>query len=482
MLVIVSAGSERSLSVLGAEKVRAIHDASLRVLSETGVTMPLAPPQRAQARELGLLVDSDSKRVRFPPTIVTQALARAPSSYRLCARNPEDDLLLDGRQSYLTLDGSAVRLIDLEKGELRPSTRADLESAVRLADALDPISILCPALSAGDCSPRMQPLVETAALLTGSSKHAQAMTVVDPASAEAAVQMAAEIAGGAEALRQRPILSGFQCSISPLSYDARSLQAAFVFAGAGVPTGFVNMAIACGTGPATLAGSVVLTNSELLAGIALLQLFHPGAPTFYGSCSTVMELRKGGVTGGGPEDALLQAACIEMARFYHLPSCIGTFATGAKEIDWQAGVENALSGVVSLLAGADIVYGAGLLQAAKVFSFEQLLLDCELFEMLRHLAAGMPVDEESLALEVIDAVGPGGHFMEQEHTRKHMREIWQPKLLDRMPFEAWREAGRPTALSRARERAREILATHEPEPLRCEQQIREILCARAGIR
>jgi trimethylamine--corrinoid protein Co-methyltransferase len=468
------------LRVLGAEKVRAIHEASLRVLSETGVTMPLAPRERAQARELGLLVESETERVRFPPSVVTQALARAPSSYALCGRKPEHDLLLDGKQSHLSLDGSAVQLIDLESGDLRPSARADLESAVRLADALGPISILCPAVSAADCAPRVQPLFETAALLTGSSKHAQAMTVVDPASAKAAVEMAAEIAGGAEALRERPILSGFQCSISPLSYDADSLQAAFVFAAAGVPTGFLNMAIACATAPATLAGSVVLTNVELLAGIVLLQLFHPGAPTFYGSCSTVMELRRGGVTGGGPEDALLQAACVEMARFYRLPSCIGTFATGAKLIDWQAGVENALSGVVSLLAGADIVYGAGLMQAAKVFSFEQLLLDCEIFEMLRHLVADIAVDEESLAVEVIDAVGPGGHFMEQEHTRAHMREIWQPRLLDRMPFEAWKEAGRPTALRRARERAREILATHQPEPLGCEQQIREIISARAG--
>jgi trimethylamine--corrinoid protein Co-methyltransferase len=99
--------------------------------------------------------------------------------------------------------------------------------------------------------------------------------------------------------------------------------------------------------------------------------------------------------------------------------------------------------------------------------------------MLRHLSAGIPVDEESLAVEVIEAVGPGGHFMEQEHTRMHMREIWQPALLDRMPLEAWRKAGRPTALSRARERAREILAAHQPEPLCCERQIREIVAARA---
>jgi len=479
-LVIVAAPSGRSLRLLSADQVRAIHEASLRVLSQTGVAMPLAPERQTQARELGLLVDSETERVRFPPALVEEAIDRAPSTYTLCARDPEDDVHIDGKWSHLALDGSAARLIDLETSELRSSTQLDLERAVRLADAVAQISILCPALSAADCAPQLQSIVETAALLTGSSKHALAMTVVDPLSADVAVEMAVEIAGGPEALRKRPILSGFQCPISPLSYDARSLQAAFVFAAAGVPTGFVNMAIACATGPASLAGTAVSTNAELLAGIALLQLFHPGAPTFYGSCNTVMELRRGGVTAGGPEDALLQAACIEMARFYRLPSCVGTFATGAKQLDWQAGVENALSGLVSLLAGADIVYGAGLLQAARVFSFEQLLLDCEIFDILRHLTAGIPVDEERLAVEVIEAVGPGGHFMEQEHTRGHMREIWQPALLDRMPLEAWREAGRPTARSRARERAREILAAHQPEPLHCEQQIREIIRTRSG--
>jgi trimethylamine--corrinoid protein Co-methyltransferase len=469
-----------SLRVLGEEKVRGIHEASLRVLSRTGVTMPLAPDRRDQARDLGLHVDAEASRVRFPSEIVAGALARAPRRFTLCARNAENDVPLDGTRSYLTLDGTATQLIDLDTGELRSSTRNDLECAVRVADALDPISILWPALSAADCPPRAQRLVETAALLTGSSKHAQAMTAVDRVSAEAAVEMAAEIAGGREELARRPILSGLQCSISPLSYDADSLQAAFAFAAGGVPTGFVNMAIACGTGPATLAGSLVLTNAELLAGVALLQLFYPGAPTFVGSCDTVMELRSGGVTGGGPEDVLLQAACIEMARFYGLPSCVGTFATGAREIDWQAGVENALSGAVSLLAGADIVCGAGLLQAARVFSFEQLLLDCEIFDILRVVAAGIPVDEERLAVEVIEAVGPRGHFMEQEHTLRYMREIWQPALLDRMPAEAWERAGRPSARDRARERARQILATHEPEPLPCEPQIREIISARGG--
>ncbi len=194
--MIARADSGRSLTLLGEEKIRAIHEASLRVLGETGVRMPLAPSRQAQARDLGLLVDPETERVRFPPEIVAQALARAPSCYELCGRNPEDDVLLDGSRSHLSLDGNAVRLIDLETGDLRPSTRADLESAVRVADALGSIRVLCPPLSAADCAPRMQPLVETATLLTRSSKHAQAMTVVDPVSAEAAVQMAAEIAGG----------------------------------------------------------------------------------------------------------------------------------------------------------------------------------------------------------------------------------------------------------------------------------------------
>ena len=465
------------LELLSDQEVRAIHEASLRVMERTGLVMPLNKQRQDQARDLGLQVDAETRLIRFPPQVVEAALQKAPRSFTLCARNPENDLVLDGKHGYLTLDGSGTDVLDLETGEVRASTQADLEAAVHVADALPQIAFLWPTVSARDCPAKVQPLYELEAMLTLSSKHAQAMTAVDPLNAKGTIEIAAEVVGGREALRKRPIISNFQCSVSPLAYDEKALEAAFVFGEAGLPTGFMDMTIGCGTAPATVAGNSVVANAEVLAGVTLLELFFPGVPTFYGSCATLMELHSGGVTCGGPEDWLLQAVGCQMARFYGLPSNIGTFATGAKTSDWHAGVENALSGAVNQFCGADMMCGAGLLNGARIFSFEQLLMDCEIYDMLRAVVQGFVVNPETLAEDVIHATGPRSHFLKSKHTRAHMREIWQPSVIDRSPWDEWVKKGRPTVNDRAREKARQILASHQPEPLPCADRIHEIIAA-----
>jgi trimethylamine--corrinoid protein Co-methyltransferase len=437
------------LELLSDKEVRTLHKSSLRIMERTGLVMPLSKARQDQACDLGLQVDRETHLIRFPPEVVEAALQKAPRRYTLCARNPENDLALDGEHGYLTLDGSGTDVLDLETGQVRPSTQADLEAAVCVADALPQISFLWPTVSARDCPARVQPLYE----------------------------IAAEVVGGRETLKKRPIVSNFQCSVSPLAYDEKALEAAFVFGQAGLPTGFMDMTIGCGTAPATLAGNAVVANAEVLAGVTLFELFFPGVPTFYGSCATMMELRSGGVTCGGPEDWLLQAVGCQMAHFYGLPSNIGTFATGAKTSDWHAGVENALSGAVNQFCGADMMCGAGLLNGARLFSFEQLVMDCEIYDMLRAVVQGFAINAETLAEDVIHAAGQRSHFLKSKHTRAHMREIWQPSVIDRTPWDEWVKRGRPTVNDRAREKAKQVLASHRPEPLACADRIREIIAA-----
>ncbi len=465
------------LELLSPAEVQTIHAASLQIMERTGLKMPLDPARQAQAMDLGLQIDRETQRVRFPPAVVEAALKHAPAHFTLCARNPELDLPLDGRHGYLSLDGSAPNVLDLDSGEARPSVKADLAAAVRLADAMPQISFLWPTLSAGDCPAHVQPLHELEVLLTQSSKHVQAMTAVDPLNAHGTLEMAAAVAGGREALRRRPLISNFQCSVSPLAYDEGALEAALIFAEAGIPTGFVVMTIGCGTAPATLAGNAAQANAEVLAGLTLLQLFYPSTPTFYGFCPTMLELRRGGVTCGGPEDFWLQAVGCQMARFYGIPASIGTFATGAKSSDWQAGVDNGISGAVSQFCGADMMSGAGLLNAARLFSFEQLLLDCEIYDLLRTLNTEVVMDAEALALDVIDAVGPQGHFLAAKHTRRHMRQVWQPALMDRTTWDEWVKLGRPGALDQAKEQVHQLLATHQPDPLPQAERLKEIVAA-----
>jgi len=235
------------------------------------------------------------------------------------------------------------------------------------------------------------------------------------------------------------------------------------------------MQINCSTAPATIAGSMAMGNAEILAGITLVELLYPGTPTFYGSCATMMELRSGNVTCGGPEDFLQQAISCQMAKYYRLPANVGTFATGAKASDWHAGVENGISGAINAFAQADMMCGAGLINGAKMFSYQQLLLDCETYEMLRRTAEGIEINAETLALSVIDQVGPGNHFMVEEHTLRHMREAWQPELINRTPYDQWLAGGCPSAYDAAGEKARHLLRTHAPQPLAQSELIDEII-------
>lgn len=442
---------------LTPDALAAVQGASLRVLAETGVAVG-SPTVRARLAAAGARVDGE--RVRMSPGFVESAVALAPRRYVLAARDPACDLPLDGRHGYLSVDGSAAELLDPETDVRRASTADDLVLVTRLADALPEIAFLWQGVEAGDAPAPVRPLHELRIQLAHSRKHVQLMTAVTPLAARGAVAMARAVAGGSAALRARPILSSFQVSLSPLSFEGDALEAALVYADAGVPAGFVVMPIACATAPATPAGVLVQSNAEVLGGVAILETLAPGAATFYGACSTTLDLRTALVACGGPEDLLFQAALAQLARANGLPSSIGTFATGAKGADWQAGLENGLSGLVSLLAGAEMLSGAGLVHAARVFALDEMVLDAEIFGLLRHLAAGISVSADDLAVDAIGEVGPGGNFLAEDHTVAHMRRLWRPRLFDRGTWEDWQAAGRPEPRARARERANALLASH----------------------
>jgi trimethylamine--corrinoid protein Co-methyltransferase len=177
-----------------------------------------------------------------------------------------------------------------------------------------------------------------------------------------------------------------------------------------------------------------------------------------------MDLRTGAYTGGGPEDFLFGAASNVLADFYKIPLSMGSFATGAKEPNWQAGIENSLSTVMASLTMSDMLVGVGLLNGSLIWSFEQMIMDCEIFDIVQKMMQGIAVNEETLALDIIRKVGPGRQYLTQEHTRKHMRELWISKLMDRRPYSEWVEK-KDDARDWARERALNILKKHEPEPL-----------------
>ena len=414
----------------------------------------------------GCHVDWARQVARLPRGIVREALSWAPRLITLAGRDPVFDMPLDGEHCYLSNDGCGLYVRDDASGERRPSTKADVADSARLVDALPNVSYYWgPLVTAEDKPPRTKYLHELQAIFTNTSKHVQAVDVVGERPARLAIEMAAAVAGGSQELRRRPLLSFIACPIDPLSNEAVSLEVGLAAAEAGVPCGFLSLTLGCGTAPATLAGNLVVNLAAVLADTVLVQLAAPGAPVFLAGAPSVMDLRTGGYTGGGPEDNLLAAAAVQMAHFYGLPIAMGTMATGAHEPGWQAAVDDSLSTLASVLAGADMMNGCGLVDGSRTASYAHLVMESEIYGIAARVAAGIEVSPETLALGTIAKVGPNGTYLAEKHTRRHLAEIWQPAVFDRSSYEAWLRDGRRGALARAGEMAAELLRTHRPAPL-----------------
>ena len=451
------------IEVLSRSDIEQIHAATLEVIETVGVKFPL--PEALDILEShGAQVDRATSIARIPALVVEGALKSAPPTYTLAARNPACDLPLDGNHVYLGTDGCGVQVQDAFTGELHTSTKKDVADCARVADALDEIGFWWAMVSAQDCPPESRGLHELEAAWNQTSKHLQTESLLHPGEMETSVEMAAAIAGGREDLRRRPLLSIMQCTVSPLAHDPGSLEAGLIAARAGLPVGYMTMTSCASTGPATPAGNLVVGNAEVIAALALIQMSSPGAPVFYAAAQTAMDLRTGAYTGGGPEDFLFGAATNQLADFYKVPLSMGAFATGARQPDWQAGVENSFSAFMACASGADMLLGAGLMHGSRILSYEQMVMDCEIYSMVRHMLQGIRISADDLALDEIRAVGPGGTFLARKHTRTHMRELWLPELLDRRSYEEW-AVKKDGAREWAGEKVREILTNHQPEPL-----------------
>jgi trimethylamine--corrinoid protein Co-methyltransferase len=451
------------LEILSEQDVRRIHTATLDVIESVGVRFP-SPEALDILQAHGAQVDRDTHIAKIPGHLVEEALRQAPPVYTLAARDPARDLPLDGQHSYLGTDGCGVEVLDAFTGERRRSCLQDVADVATVADYLDAIAFHWVPVSAQDCPSETRSLHELLALWGHSTKHVQTESIATEHEAKAAVEMAAAIAGGRDALRKRPLLSTIQCTFSPLGQDSGNLESALVCAEAGLPVGMMTMVSMVSSGPATLAGNLVVGNAEVISALALIEMAYPGAPVYYAAAQTAMDLRTGGYTGGGPEDFLFGAATNVLADFYNVPLSMGAFATGAKEPNWQSAVENSLSAFMAVSNGADMLQGAGLLHGSRILSYEMLVMDSEIWNILCSMARGIEVNDETLALDAIRAVGPGGNFLSQKHTKKHARELWVPTLFDRRTYNEW-EQNRDGARDWAREKARWILKNHQPTAL-----------------
>ncbi len=370
------------LQLLSPQDIEKIHQATLDVIESVGVRFP-SPKALDIWASHGASVDRETSIVKAPGSLVEAALKKAPPIYTLAARDSAQDLPLDGNHVFVGTDGCGVEVLDIYSGERRRSCLQDIAEIARVGDFLEEVAFHWVAVSAQDRPPESRGLHELKAVWENSTKHVQTESIYSAREADVAVEMAAAVAGGRQALRQRPVLSIMQCTAPPLGHDGGSLEAALVAAEAGLPVGFMTMSACLTTGPATLAGNLVVGNAEVISALALIQLAYPGAPVFYAAAQTASDLRSGAYTGGGPEDFLFGAAGNLLSDFYNVPLSMGSFATGAKQPDWQAGIENSLSTFMASIVMSDMLLGVGLLHGSRIWSYAQMLMDCEIFSLVR---------------------------------------------------------------------------------------------------
>jgi trimethylamine--corrinoid protein Co-methyltransferase len=455
--------SSRRVQFLDDEQLDRLQEATLHILETVGVKFP-----NARSLEIlgdnGCAVDATTQIVKFPRDLVKAAVAKAPRTFTMAARNPAFDLHLEEGTSYFTTDGCGVAAIDPDTGLERPSRKEDVARMARMADSLPSIGFMWPTVSAQDFGQTSQ-LPEIDAAYNNTVKHFQSM-VQGEGAARYAVEMATVLAGSREALRERPMLSNLICSVAPLAQDHAGLEAALVLAEAGIPVGFMAMPTLGTTAPATSAGALAMGDAEVISAVVLLQLAYPGTPMFHSILKAWADPRTGTYVGY-PIDGRVRYAPVEIAHRWGLPSLGGCFGTdSATPGTWQSAAEVALDPFMGALAGAEIVTGMGLDRTYTLLFPEAVLLDNDLYQRARHALMAERVDAETLALDVIADVGPGGHFLAEEHTRTFMRTALKRGLTHEMAGHGhYRD---PVEV--ARERAAWIRANHHPEPLEAAQQ------------
>ena len=440
------------------EQLERLKQATLDILENIGVQF-----QSEKALDLlaqhGVRVNRASQVAKFPPQVVLDAMAQAPRRFPLGARDPLCDIAVGDGRTYCTTDGCGVEIIDFATRERRQSTKADLADVTRLQDYLSSIAFWWPTLSAGDHGETAQ-LHELDAGWNNTVKHLQGM-VNGEREARYAVEMAMVIAGGPEELRRRPVMSDLIGTISPLVIDKDGIEAALVFAAAGVPVTFVTMPTLGTTAPATKAGAYALGSAELVAATVLLQLAYPGAPVLHSTMQSWADPRSGNFVSF-PQDGRARALGTELAHHWGVPAESAACGTDSPlPGTWQAGVEEALDFVQAAQEGSELLPSIGLVNVYTLFYPEHIVLGDDIYHRARYAIMDIDLDDEGLALEAIAEVGPGGHFLGHKHTRRHMREAVKPAITHQPgPDGAFRDP-----LGVAREKAQWIWREYRPEPL-----------------
>jgi trimethylamine--corrinoid protein Co-methyltransferase len=451
--------------VLRADEVEAIHESTLTLLERTGVQFDSGQAVKRLLANGASLREGTTNTLRFPRSMVEDAIRRIPYAHEFHARDPQNNIVWDREHLFAGGGGGNPEILDLVTGETRPSTLEDVEATTRLLDALENCHTVSCQVMATDVPPEMMVIKTTEAMIRNSSKCLTGYAL-DAKTTDVLADMWACVVGDQEELRKRKYFSIYVSPSSPLTYDSNICEVMIRSAERGIPIDIIPCPMCGGTSPVTIAGGLVQQNAELLAGLMLIQTENDGLPLLYSGRLSLMDPRTGRNIWAVPEMSLASAASVQIAHRYNLVADIEGGCTDSPRWDVQVGIERMMSSLFSAMSGADLMSGVGGAWDTCA-SFEMAVIDDEILANVFRCIEGMGVDADRMALDVIDAVGPTGDFLSQRHTMRYLREgeLRLSPLFDKRTTERARNDGFRPLSERAREIVDRILTEHAPVPL-----------------
>ena len=461
-------------SMLSRDDCLRIHQASCEILRNTGVRV-FCDEALDMLRNAGAKVEGDL--VKFGPSLVEWALASAPGSFNLYKRGTDEPaVILDGQHVYFGPGSDTFRYLDPRTGDRRDFYLTDIADVMRLCDALPEIGFVMSTGVPRDVPPERYYRHQFATMIRNTTKPI--VFVCDGlADIEAIGAMAAAVAGGMERLSNSPNILLYSEPTTPLQHSLEATEKLLYCAQHRIPLTHSPAPMMGGTAPITIAGAVTLGNAEGLSSLIIHQLKNPGAPFLYGHGVHHLDMKEMISVYGAPEFQLARVMAAEMGRFYGLPVWGYTGHSDSKVVDGQAAADAQFSALVALMVKTNLNHDVGYLESGLTGSPEMMVLTDEIISMNRRFMEGVRVDDESLAVNVVHEVGPGGEFLSHEHSMAHWRELWLPQIFDRQRLDPWEKDGSKDVNARIREKTLALMNGHEVAPLpdSIERKIEEIL-------
>jgi trimethylamine--corrinoid protein Co-methyltransferase len=475
--------------VMSDDQIEDIFYSALDVLERVG-TQVYGQEGLALLRDAGCLIDDGDASTRpagalvhIPSWLVKDALNTTPERIVVAGRDRCQRIYLEKNKIHFGTGSDCPSLIDPYTDEVRKYTYQDVYNAARISDALPHIDFHMSLGLTSGVLPQTYDRPQFLAMLQGTSKPL-AITAVNKEGLADQYQMACEVLGGAEKFAQVPLFIIYIEPSSPLSNSVEATEKILYAAEMGIPAIYTPCIMCGGTGPVTLAGTMVQALAEYLVGVVLAQLKRKGAAIIMGGVNSTMDMATSIMSYGAPELVLISAAMTDVAKWLRVPMFSTAGCSDAKVLDQQAAIEAAMSVTIAALSGANLIHDVGYLESGLLGSFDMLVMSNEIISMAKHILAGITVTPETLAVDVIEQVGPGGHYLTQEHTRQHFRtEMWFPTLMDRQMRRGWETNGSKTMAERVRAKVVSILEHHEPMPIPTEAEARlKVIVAQAEER